>query len=100
MNAIDLADIAAFEAIHGTGYTYHDTGTGISWTTSRDSTLRPAERLSKSPSELDHLITWFQSNGGSIDTAALDLVTFPGQGRGAVALKHIPVSPHKFGVSR
>lgn len=36
---------------------------------------------------------WIQSHGGSLDASVMDVVTFPGQlGRGAIALKDIPVS--------
>jgi hypothetical protein len=44
-------------------------------------------------SDVDPLITWFKSAGGEVDTTALRLTDFPGQGRGVLALKDLPVSP-------
>ena len=46
---------------------------------------------------IPEFFSWFQSHGGYIDTSAFDIVTLPPSegGRGAVALKNIPVSPPK-----
>lgn len=41
--------------------------------------------------------TWFKSHNGQIDTSSIDIIQFPASegGRGAVALKDIPVSLFK-----
>lgn len=40
----------------------------------------------------DNLIDWFRSkNGALLDTSSMEFQEFPGQGRGAIALKDIPV---------
>ena len=38
--------------------------------------------------------TWFKSHNGQLDTSLMDVIQFPASegGRGAVALKDIPVS--------
>jgi hypothetical protein len=38
--------------------------------------------------------TWFKSHNGHLDTSSMDVIQFPASegGRGAVALKDIPVS--------
>lgn len=43
--------------------------------------------------QLEPFLNWFQSNQGSVDVSALDIVNFPASegGRGAIALKDIPV---------
>jgi hypothetical protein len=43
--------------------------------------------------EFRPLLNWFQSNGGYVDLSSMDLTTFPSSagGRGAVAVKNIPV---------
>ena len=40
---------------------------------------------------MDGFIAWFQSKNGTLDHEAMGLVEIPGHGRGAVALKDIPV---------
>lgn len=37
------------------------------------------------------LTEWFRQNGGSVDTSVMSFQEFPGHGRGAVALRDIPV---------
>src|SRR6266545_1638299 len=46
---------------------------------------------------IPEFFSWFQSHGGYIDTSAFDIVTFPPSegGRGAIALKDIPVGPKR-----
>jgi len=43
--------------------------------------------------DIQTFFTWFQQCGGDVDTAAMDIIDFPPEegGRGAVALKNIPV---------
>ncbi|KAH9929577.1 SET domain-containing protein [Epithele typhae] len=36
------------------------------------------------------LVAWFQSQNGTLDSESMGIVTFRGQGRGAIALKNIP----------
>ena len=38
--------------------------------------------------------TWFKTHNGQVDTSSMDVIQFPASegGRGAVALKDIPVS--------
>lgn len=44
-------------------------------------------------SDLKTFALWFQNNHGFIDASAMDITIFPGHGgRGAIALKDIPVS--------
>jgi len=45
-------------------------------------------------SDIQTFISWFQLHQGYIDTSALDIIDFPSSegGRGAVALKDLPVS--------
>lgn len=40
---------------------------------------------------MDHFVKWFESSNGKFDAESMALVDFPGQGRGAVALRDIPV---------
>lgn len=35
--------------------------------------------------------TWFEQQHGTLDKTSMGIVDFPGQGRGAIALKDIPV---------
>jgi len=44
--------------------------------------------------EMQAFFTWFQSHNGYLDTSSIDVVEFPPSegGRGAVALKDIPVN--------
>ena len=37
------------------------------------------------------LLHWFQQRHGIVDTSSMGIVDFPGHGRGAIALKDIPV---------
>ena len=37
------------------------------------------------------LVRWFQEHHGTLDTSCMGIVDFPGHGRGAIALKDIPV---------
>jgi SET domain-containing protein 6 len=41
-------------------------------------------------------LDWFQAHQGTIDTSSVDVINFPPSegGRGAVAVKDIPVSHH------
>jgi hypothetical protein len=41
---------------------------------------------------VSELLDWFQTSGGSLDRSSVGFTVFPGCGRGAVALKDIPVS--------
>ena len=41
--------------------------------------------------DIDAFIKWFQLNGGYVDTQAMGITEFPGSGRGAIALRDIPV---------
>jgi len=45
--------------------------------------------------EIQTFFTWFQSQNGYIDTAAMDVVQLPASegGRGAIALLDVPVRP-------
>ena len=36
-------------------------------------------------------VAWFQSQNGTLDSSSMGIVDFPGHGRGAIALKDIPV---------
>lgn len=40
---------------------------------------------------MEPFIAWFQSRNGTLDTTAIGLADIPGHGRGAVALKDLPV---------
>lgn len=46
--------------------------------------------------------TWLEQQNGTLDKSSMGIVDFPGQGRGAIALKDIPVrrlsSPRSFRV--
>lgn len=44
---------------------------------------------------MEAFVQWFQSHGGYLDTSAMGISEFPPAegGRGAVALKEIPVGP-------
>ena len=48
--------------------------------------------------EMDTFFAWFKSNNGHLDTSLMDVIQFPASegGRGAVALKDIPVSYLNF----
>ena len=37
------------------------------------------------------LVRWFEEQHGTLDTSSMGIVDFPGHGRGAIALKDIPV---------
>ena len=41
---------------------------------------------------MDQLIAWFRSHNGTIDTTAMKIQDISGCGRGAVALRDLPVS--------
>lgn len=45
-------------------------------------------------SDVADFLQWFQSEGGYVDLSAMDIVDFPlsDGGRGAIALRDIPVS--------
>jgi len=40
---------------------------------------------------MDDFIAWFHRHGGALDTSVMDITNFPGSGRGAIAVKDIPV---------
>ena len=40
---------------------------------------------------MEELLSWFEAQGGWVDRSIMALGNIPGQGRGALALKHIPV---------
>lgn len=40
---------------------------------------------------MDDFIVWFQHHGGALDTSVISITDFPGSGRGAIAVKDIPV---------
>ena len=44
--------------------------------------------------DMQQFLTWFKSHNGQLDTSSMDVIQFPASegGRGAVALKDIPVS--------
>ncbi|KIM69534.1 hypothetical protein SCLCIDRAFT_102571 [Scleroderma citrinum Foug A] len=50
--------------------------------------------------DIDALIEWFQSNGGTVDLRAIGITEFPGSGRGAVALCDIPTDHTLFSLPR
>ena len=39
----------------------------------------------------EDLVDWFKSKNGTLDTSSIGFANFAGQGRGAIALKDIPV---------
>lgn len=45
---------------------------------------------------MDAFISWFKSRNGALDTEVMSLTDIPGQGRGAVALKDIPVGWQRY----
>ncbi|EGO25889.1 hypothetical protein SERLADRAFT_437599 [Serpula lacrymans var. lacrymans S7.9] len=49
---------------------------------------------------MESFITWFQSHGGFIDSSVMDVVDFPGQGRGAIAVSDIPEGHTLFTLPR
>lgn len=51
----------------------------------------------ESRAEIDAFISWFQSQGATVDTTAMGLADIPGYGRGVVALRDLPVSTADFG---
>ncbi|KAL4078201.1 hypothetical protein V8B97DRAFT_2015387 [Scleroderma yunnanense] len=50
--------------------------------------------------DIDAFMTWFQSNGGTVDLHAMGITEFPGSGRGAVALCDIPADYTLFSLPR
>lgn len=44
--------------------------------------------------EIESFVGWFQSAGGSVDLSVMGITTFPDSGRGAIALRDIPVRPY------
>ena len=43
---------------------------------------------------METFVSWFYAHGGTLDTDAMALADIPGCGRGAVALKDLPVGVH------
>ena len=41
--------------------------------------------------EVTEFVSWFSAQHGVLDTDKMAVVTFPGHGRGVIALKDIPV---------
>lgn len=63
-------------------------------------TLRRSEKLAQRvkhtmvariTGEMEQLFSWFESQGGCMDRSLMTLSEIPGQGRGALSLKDIPV---------
>ena len=49
---------------------------------------------------MDEFTQWYEKQGGTVDTSSMGLVDIPGQGRGVIAVKDIPVcSPSTFLIS-
>ena len=42
---------------------------------------------------MEELLNWFTREGGTYDASAFKITEIPGKGRGAIALKDLPVGP-------
>ncbi len=51
-----------------------------------------AEVANMTDSVIDAFVSWFANQNGLLDSSSMGIVDFPGHGRGAIALKDIPVS--------
>jgi len=49
---------------------------------------------------MDDFISWFRHHGGTLDTSVMDITDFPGSGRGAIAVKNIPVRTNLFQIDQ
>ncbi|KAG1715770.1 hypothetical protein ID866_1394 [Astraeus odoratus] len=56
--------------------------------------------MTSEDTQINSFLTWFQSNGGTVDLRVMGITDFPGSGRGAVALCDIPADYTLFALPR